>query len=258
MSKEEFRFKNRHLEICRVAWNWWGINLNSGHGEHKPYLRFCAFGFWLSINLPLWALQPARRKVSASTWDAATVLRMGRDWYWDETRREFGIDFHGDAFTVHYGIQPDSWPGDKSIRWTPPWMKWRYLGTKYFGLDGTIFMQLTTRTLSYDETKALEATVPTMSFECTDIDGELIWATVRMEESEYACGEGRWAWLGMLRARRFHPRYNIEFSKETGRGKGSWKGGCNACSGPSKPGELHEIAFRRYCAENGMTFIQAI
>lgn len=256
MSTEIFR--GRYVEVSKVAWNWWGIGINTGHYEHKPYLRFVGFGLWISLHLPLWVLAPARRKVAAH-WDAATVERMGRDWYWDETRREYGLDFHQDAFTLHYGVQPDCWPGDKTIRWTPPWMKWRHLGTRYLALDGSVFMKLSSSvSRRYEETKMLESAVPTMTFAFNDFDGEDIAATVRMDESAYACGEGRWTWLGMLRPHRFHPRYDIKFSKETGHKKGSWKGGMSACNGPAKPGELHEAAFRRFCDENRMTFIGPI
>lgn len=251
-------FRGRYFEVSRVSWSWWGFSVNTGYDSHKPYFRIAAFGLWISINLPLWVLAPARRKVAAR-WDAATVERMGRDWYWDETRREFGIDFHNDAFTLHYGIQPDSWPGDKTIRWTPPWMRWRYIGTKYFDLNGSVFARhypLIGR--AYEESEAIEATVPTVTFAFNDFDGESIAATVRMDESEYACGEGRWSWLGKLRPHRRHRRYDFKFSKETGNRKGSWKGGMSACNGPAEPGELHEAAFRRYCNENRMTFIGLI
>lgn len=42
---------------------------------------------------------------------------------------------------------------------------------------------------------------------------------------------------------------DLRFSGETGREKGSWKGGTIGTSIEMRPGELHEAAFRRYCDE---------
>ena len=41
---------------------------------------------------------------------------------------------------------------------------------------------------------------------------------------------------------------------ETGKRKGSWKGGTIGHSIGMEPGELHESAFRRYCTEHNMVF----
>jgi hypothetical protein len=50
---------------------------------------------------------------------------------------------------------------------------------------------------------------------------------------------------------------DIRFSEETGRRKGSWKGGTLGHGIDMLPGELHEAAFRRYCATHEMEFVGA-
>lgn len=49
---------------------------------------------------------------------------------------------------------------------------------------------------------------------------------------------------------------DLEFSSEVGRRKGSWKGGTLGHGIEMLPGELHEAAFRRYCAQNDLTFVK--
>jgi hypothetical protein len=48
---------------------------------------------------------------------------------------------------------------------------------------------------------------------------------------------------------------DLQFSAEVGKRKGSWKGGTIGHSIDMMPGELHEAAFRRYCAQQGLTFV---
>ena len=68
--------------------------LGSGDCEDYPgcRLRLSAFGRTLICALPQ-VIMPYRKKVLAHTWDAATVARMGRDWYFDYSEREYGISY---------------------------------------------------------------------------------------------------------------------------------------------------------------------
>lgn len=104
---------------------------------------------------------------------------------------------------------------------------------------------------------AIEA-VPTRTFAFADFDGEKLTATTRIEEREWRFGTGWFRWLSMFRSAKIVRSIDIRFSGETGKRKGSWKGGTTGCGGPVLRGELHEDAFRRYCAENSMTFIDEV
>lgn len=72
---------------------------------------------------------------------------------------------------------------------------------------------------------------------------------------EWRFGVGWFAWLSLFRKPKISRDLEIAFSGETGKRKGSWKGGTIGHSTEMRSGELHESAFRRYCAENNMTFI---
>lgn len=243
---EHYYVRNRFLEACR----WTGaaqvsIDLNSGYKEHRPRLTIILGRLYATVRLPRWVVQPHRRKVLAETWDAATVARMGRDWYWDETRREFGISIAIDRLCVKYGVQPDSWPGDKSWSYYFPWMKWRSIENRWLRLDGAI-SEVVPEGADYEARTAAKERAAALRFAFKDFDGERIEATVRMEEFVHA--RGGWAWLERLLPPKVGRRYDIELDKEIGPRKGSWKGGMLGCNGPAEPGELHEAAFRRWAA----------
>src|SRR5690606_33228759 len=95
-------------------------------------------------------------------------------------------------------------------------------------------------------------------FTFRDFDGEELTATTRIEEREWRFGVGWFKWLSLFRRPKVSRDLEITFSGETGKRKGSWKGGTIGDSIKMLPGELHEPAFRRYCAANGMTFVGAI
>jgi hypothetical protein len=80
-------------------------------------------------------------------------------------------------------------------------------------------------------------------------------AKTRIEEREWRYGRGWFKWLSWFRQPKVWRALDIDFSGETGEEKGSWKGGTMGTSIGMLPGELHESAFRRYCAEHNMTFI---
>jgi hypothetical protein len=101
-----------------------------------------------------------------------------------------------------------------------------------------------------------EESCPTVSFAFTDFDGEALTAKTKIEEREWRAGTGWFKWLSYFRTPIIHRSLDIRFSGETGKRKGSWKGGTVGHSIEMNPGELHESAFRRYCAEHEMKFNQ--
>lgn len=231
---DHYYVRNRFLEACR--WNGTAqisVDLNSGHEEHRPRLTVIIGRLYVTIRLPKWVVQPHRRKVSAAgSWDAATIARLGRDWYWDETRREFGFSLAVDRVNVKYGVQTDSWPGDKSWSYYFPWMKWRAIEDRWLGLDGTV-SEVVPNTTDYEARAAAKARAPAVRFAFTDFDGERIEATIRMEEFVHV--RGGWAWLERLLPPKVGRRYDIELDKEAGPKKGSWKGACGAATARRLP-----------------------
>ena len=95
-------------------------------------------------------------------------------------------------------------------------------------------------------------------FAFKDFDGEELTARTTIEEREWRFGVGWFAWLSLFRKPKISRYLEIAFSGETGKRKGSWKGGTTGHSIEMLPGELHESAFRRYCTEHDMTFVAAV
>lgn len=197
-------------------------------------------------------------------WDAATVERLGRDYYWDITPREYGFSIVDGHLSVSYGRS--SMDSSTEQRWGCflPWTQWRHVRHSFYGLDGEwLFDEPKVRwgklgteawRKSWTDQEKRRASVPTRQFAFTDYDGEALTVTSKIEEREWRFGEGWFKWLSLFRKPKIHRSLNLEFSGETGRRKGSWKGGTLGHSIEMFPGELHESAFRRYCAQNEMIF----
>ena len=134
----------------------------------------------------------------------------------------------------------------------------------FYGLSGELIYtepQVSWRLLSQAESLDThrriwdaEEAVPCRIFQFLDFDGERLTAATRIEEREWHFGTGWFKWLDWFHARKVHRSLDIKFSGETGERKGSWKGGTVGHSIEMLSGELHESAFRRYCAEHKMTF----
>lgn len=242
------------------------LMLSSGKLEHEDssggcQIRISGFGHTLIIALPQ-IIMPWRRKVFPG-WDADTIARLGRDWYWDSYSREFGISYHAGFVQVHFGAQTHD--SSTTMDWCKhlPWTQWRHVRRSLFGLDGKIHAHIPERKrrlgdaewhAAWDLERALEESCPSASFAFHDFDNEALTVKTRIEEREWRFGTGWFKWLSAFRAPRIRRYLDLAFSGETGKRKGSWKGGTLGHSIEMKPGELHEAAFRRYCIENNMTF----
>ena len=194
------------------------------------------------------------------------ILKVCRVWertYWYAYPREFGAFLIDGAVHLDYGAQTHDSTTDKSKVWFLPWCQTRHIRHSLYGLKGEIVADLPERAKGADwqchrnVEQAILGVCPTARFEFTDFDGERLTATTRIEEREWAHGTGRFKWLSLFRRNIIRRSLDIDFSGETGKRKGSWKGGTTGTSIDMLPGELHEAAFRRYCAQNAMTFVGA-
>ena len=205
--------------------------------------------------VPKWLIRPERKKVYPQ-WDEATVERLGRDWYWDITPREYSIGVSDGHLSIQYGrVTHDS---STEQRWGCflPWTQWRHIRHSFYGLEGErLYDEESGYRLgdgangNWEARRAREAAVPTAAFAFKDHDGEDLIATTKIEEREWRFGEGWFKWLSLFCRPKIHRSLDISFSGETGPEKGSWKGGTIGTSIEMLPGELHEAAFRRYCDE---------
>ncbi len=233
----------------------WALILSSEDDGGRPCnLRITLGRATLIIRLPA-IIRPYRRKVYPK-WDAATIERLGRDWYWDVDKREYGVSLNqGDHFNIMYGRTGGACRSStEEQRWSCflPWTQWRHIRYTLCGLDGahvwTEPKHLPWAARSEAREAALESCA-TVQFLVRDHDGECIVATTMIEEDEWRLGEGWFKWLSAFRRTKMKRSLDIRFSAEVGREKGSWKGGLVGTSIEMLPGELHEAAFRRYCEQ---------
>lgn len=234
--------------------------LRSGYDESAGCnLHLSGFGHTLIVELPQ-IISPHRRKVVPG-WDQQTIERLGRDWYYDESPREYGFSVNDGFLQVKLGRQTHDSSTTQDWAYFLPWTQWRHVRRSFYGIDGAHVATLPDTGKSYvgdlgrlERERAIEDATPTASFEFDDFDGERLVATTRIEEREWKFGTGYFKWLSLFRRPKIRRSLNIQFSGETGRRKGSWKGGTVGHSIDTPPGELHESAFRRYCAQHEMTF----
>ena len=239
--------------------------LASGCDEYPgASFRISGFGFTAILALPQWALKPHMKKVTPG-WDKATIARLGRDFYWDVTKREYGFSLSEGFLDVSLGRQTMDSSTEQRWGYFLPWTQWRHVRHSFYDLRGEHVATLLDTGTSYaddpsrwDRERAVAEATPTVSFQFDDFDGERITATTKIEEREWRAGKGWFKWLSLFCKPRIRRCLDLSFSSEVGRRKGSWKGGTVGHAIEMVPGELHEAAFRRYCAENGLTFVASV
>lgn len=247
----------RPLAVILKSWG-------SGDDDEGPAsLRISLVWFSIILRLPP-IIRPQRTKVYASSWDVATVARLGRNWYWDVLVREYGFSYSDGFLMVHYGIHPCDSSRDQVWCKHLPWTQWRHVRRSLYDLDGKHFWsELDWETALYnrankqgradlwrsrhDIVRKWEEICPKATFKFQDHDGEDLEAVTHIEEREWLFGTGWFKWLSLFCKPKVHRSLCLNFSGETGPEKGSWKGGTIGTSIEMLPGELHEAAFRRYC-----------
>lgn len=203
--------------------------------------------------------------------------------YINRIQRDYGFNTVSDSgIHIHYGIQPGSWSrddpenSDHSMVLNYPWNH-QHIRHSYYFLDGSFASSAELFTPQRDAlwwpmrgTPEAENFTPTFynlepklykesSGELESLykivpyvdpyDGEEMEAKVNIEEREWI--RGKWPWLRSIlkfvpNCRIIQRVINIEFSKETGPRKGSWKGGTTGTSHTINPGETVETALHNY------------
>lgn len=248
------------ITYAKTDWNPLRIVLSSGGGDDdddddtpRNTLTAYAFGWVARINLPR-LIAPFRVKHIASTWDAATVERMGRNWYFKTFPREYGFSLHNGFLQLFLGAQTHDSETTQDWATHLPWTQWRHVRFSLYGASGAHFwtqLEVDRKkggSLFQDQLDA-EKSCPKAAFIFDDYDGKRISATTHIEEREWRFGEGWFKWLSLFRRPKVRRSLDIRFSEEVGPEKGSWKGGMMGHGIEMLPGELHEAAFRRYCEQ---------
>lgn len=239
------------------SWRPLGVMLDSG-GDHESSgtkgcnLRLHAMGRTLTIELPNF-LPDFRERHVARYWDAATIERMGRNWYDEVFPCEYGFTVSDSALHVHFGPQTHDSTTTKSKVYFLPWLNWRFVRQSWYGPDGSEIETLwetsdpVVRDAQREWRTEFEGTLVKTRFEVEDYDRQRILVDTNIEEREWRFGTGLFCWLSLFRKALIRRTLEIEFAVEVGPDKGSWKGGLIGTSIEMLPGELHESAMRRYC-----------
>lgn len=230
---------------------------SAGEEDDQCQVRLSGFGHTFISALPQ-IIKPHRSWVDCSKYEWASE----RGGYWQVDRREYGISYYNGLLRVCFGRQSNDSATTQDWARFLPWTQWRHVRHSFYGLDGEHVATIPDTGKSYkadpgrwERERAKADATPTVAFEFDDFDGERIVATTRIEEREWRFGTGWFKWLSLFRKPKVSRSLDIRFSAETGSKKGSWKGGTVGHSIEMLPGELHEAAFKRYCAGNDMTYV---
>ena len=232
----------------------WGAVVTSADDEDRPAsARIHLNKQTILFPLPGWLIKPYREQVKFTHLSDEERQRMGRDWYWQIDERAYGFTVAEGALHVKLGRQThDSWT-DRSKCYFFPWREWRVVRNDIYDDKGQFFASLHGK--DWKVRHPLQGACPRVSFLFRDFDGEEITASCYIQEWDRKLGAGRFKWLSLFRRKDTRRSLDIRFSSEVGKRKVSWKGGTIGHSIEMRPGELHEAAFRRYCQEQGLTFI---
>lgn len=240
-----------------TSYRYTGIVLGSGDGDDYPgcRLRVSFFGWTMIAALPA-IIKPWRKWVDTSHYEWS----KSPGGYWDTGEREYGFTISDGHLSVGLGRVTNDSSTEQRWGYFLPWTQWRHVRHAFYDEAGNLFHERCGKSprlgsAEYEADRAAEESCPALTFEFLDFDGERLTARTRIEQREWLFGVGWFKWLSLFRKRRVSRSLDIHFSGETGKRKGSWKGGTIGHSIGMKQGEAHESAFRRYCAENSMTFV---
>ncbi len=240
---------------CNPSWRPLRVVLSSGADEDHAgtnNLTVYAFGWVARLTLPR-LLDDYKVRHVATSWDAATVERLGRNWYEEHHAREYGFSLSDGFLQVFLGAQTHDSTTTQSWCTHLPWTQWRFHRFSLYDAAGAEFWTQIerrgngTKYRDFDAQREAEARCDKAVFLVDDFDGQRLTVTTHIEEREWKFGEGWFKWLSLFRKPKIIRSLSINFDKECGPEKGSWKGGLCGTSIAMEPGELHEAAFRRYC-----------
>jgi hypothetical protein len=237
---------------CSDSWRPLRLVYSSGGGDEGAkhnHLTVYAFAWVARVRMPA-LLKPWRRWVPTGHYEWAKSPDAG---YFDEQPREYGFSLSEGFLQVFMGAQTGD--SDTTQSWAKhlPWTQWRFHRFSLYDAAGAEFWTQIerrgngTKSRDFDAQREATARCDKAAFLVDDYDGQRLTVTTHIEEREWKFGEGWFKWLSLFRKPKVSRSLSIEFDKECGPEKGSWKGGLCGTSIAMLPGELHEAAFRRYC-----------
>lgn len=214
--------------------------------------------FIARLKLPS-IVKPYQLKVYAKNWDAATIERMGVNYYYEYFNKEYGVSYSDNFLEVFYGTQKDGSYHDqvpeKRSSWFLPWNEYRMIRHELYDANNVLFWKderllnkSIDKSLIFDHYEA-KSKCSSIDFLIEDYDGEKVVLKTYLEIREWKRGDGLFKWMSWFRKGIFKRSLELDFSKEVGKSKGSWKGGMIGHNIELLDGETRLDAIKRYCEQ---------
>ena len=131
------------ITYARCSDSWRPLRMVYSSGAHEDgagpnTLTAYAFGWVARVNLPR-LLDDFKVRHVAQSWDAATVARMGRNWYEERFPREYGFSLSDGFLQVFLGAQTHDSSTTQSWSKHLPWTQWRFHRISLYGTNGAEF-----------------------------------------------------------------------------------------------------------------------
>ena len=218
--------------------------------------RYCQLNIRLGSRSWWWQIpeffKPKKEWVDTSQYAWSTSENKG---YWEYIQYQYGFHIQDEYVHVYYGIQPGCWSStdkknsDHSKLFEIPWKIKRLAHHSFMTPTWNLYCSLNPELLRPNYLKFVgwaQEAVPKIKFKFNDFDGEEIIATCYIEERQYEHGTGWFKWLKYFIKPEIYRSLDIDFNKEVGYEKGSWKGGTTGHSVDIENGESPLEAFKRY------------
>ena len=210
--KEKWIFENNWLVFYFTL----GFDISysiCGYFDNRPRINLTLLFFRLCITLP-----------------------FRNDWTDECDPPKWGIAIHNNTFWVYKGGKGNWNGGNETWSFSIPFVEKNWVRTSILLKDGNWEHETKGNYKSFYEEEWKEKQA-VWEYDYTDkYDGEVIPTKIYIEEREW-----RPKWLGWTSLFATVRRtIDVHFSKECGRRKGGWKGGCLGCGYEMKP-EEHPI-----------------
>ena len=226
-------------------------SIGDSRTKKKCSLIVYLFGYVYRIYLPN-IIKPFRIKTIAN-WNEETVKRLGRNWYYEYFKKEYGFSIHDGFLQLFYGIQSDDdfKVKSESKSWFFPWRHNRLVEYTIYTENNDIhFTVKNNKGVNFDEYYDRKISAPATFFTIKDHDEEIVTAKVIKIKRVYKKGDKKFKWISWFTKTIIDICIEVEFNKEVGLEKGSWKGGMVGTSMKVLEHENIELAMIRFCEQD--------
>lgn len=195
-------------------------------------------------------------------WKIPEIFKPKKEWldsskggYWNYITKRYGVAILDEYVHTYYGIQPGCWGSkdkansDHTKLFGIPWKQMDFVYYNYWTPSWELYNTINSKKngrLDFNSIRSSQENVPKIKFKFNDFDGEERIAICYIDERRYDCGTGWFKWLKYFKKPLIRYSLNLNFDKEVGYEKRSWKGGVMGHSIEIKFKESPLEAFKRY------------